>query len=66
MDIESIPQDEAHAKYRTAMVHMKKALESGKSADEAHEVSPQNHEWRDQRSLPPQQIRLESKSIVGY
>lgn len=24
MDIESIPQDEAHAKYRTAMVHMKK------------------------------------------
>ena len=35
---ESIPQDEAHAKYRTAMVHMKKALESGKSADEAHEV----------------------------
>lgn len=38
MDIESIPQDEAHAKYRTAVVHMKKALESGKSADEAHEV----------------------------
>ena len=31
MDIESIPKDEAHAKYRSAMIHMKAALANGKS-----------------------------------
>lgn len=37
-DIDSIPKDEAHAKYRTAMLHMQKALQNGKSADEAHTI----------------------------
>ena len=36
MDIDSIPKDEAHAKYRTAMIHMKAALENGKTSEEAH------------------------------
>ena len=39
MDIDSIPKDEAHAKYRSAMVHMKAALEKGKSSAEAHEIA---------------------------
>lgn len=39
MDIESIPKDEAHAKYRSAMIHMKAALANGKSVAEAHEIA---------------------------
>ena len=37
-NVEAIPNDAAHAKYRTAMIHMQKALANGKSADEAHEM----------------------------
>ena len=36
-NIESIPTDEAHAKYRTAMIHMQKALADGRNT-EAHEI----------------------------
>lgn len=49
-DIDSIPKDEAHAKYRTAMLHMQKALQNGKSADEAHTIS-KDHEWGNIRTL---------------
>ena len=37
-NIDAIPNDEAHAKYRSAMVHMQKALANGKSVEEAHEI----------------------------
>ena len=37
-NIESIPNDAAHAKYRMAMIHMQKALANGKSVAEAHEI----------------------------
>ncbi|MDY6087637.1 MAG: hypothetical protein SPI01_06635, partial [Succiniclasticum sp.] len=38
LDIDSIPKDEAHAKYRSAMIHVKKAMEAGKSSEEIHEI----------------------------
>ena len=38
LDIDSIPKDKAHAKYRSAMIHVKKAMEAGKSSDEIHEI----------------------------
>lgn len=37
-NIDSIPNDAAHAKYRSAMRHMQLALEHGKSSEEAHEI----------------------------
>ena len=37
-DIDSIPKDEAHAKYRAAMIHMQHALKNGKSSEEAHAI----------------------------
>lgn len=36
MDIDKIPKDEAHAKYRTAMIHVKAAKEKGKTPAEIH------------------------------
>ena len=36
MDIDKIPKDEAHAKYRSAMIHVKAAKEKGASADAIH------------------------------
>ncbi len=35
-DIERIPTDDAHAVYRSAMIHVKKAKERGASASELH------------------------------
>ena len=37
-NIDSIPNDAAHAKYRMAMIHMQKALANGKSVAEAHQI----------------------------
>ncbi|MDU2066889.1 MAG: hypothetical protein E6713_18905, partial [Sporomusaceae bacterium] len=38
LDIDSIPQDEAHKNYRMAAIHAKKAMEAGKSSEEVHEI----------------------------
>ena len=38
LNLDSIPNDAAHAKYRTAAVHFQKALENGKSKEEAHAI----------------------------
>ena len=37
-DLEKIPKDEAHKKYRSALLHAIKAKEAGKSDAEIHEV----------------------------
>ncbi len=35
-DLESIPKDEAHARYLTAMLHVKALKDMGKSPEEIH------------------------------
>ena len=40
-DINNLPKDEAHKKYRMAVEHAQKALENGKSSEEAHKIFQQ-------------------------
>ena len=37
-DMDKIPKDEAHKKYRSALIHAIKAREAGKSDAEIHEI----------------------------
>lgn len=37
-NIDSIPDDEAHAKYKSALLHAHKAKENGKSNEEVHAI----------------------------
>lgn len=37
-DIDSIPNDAAHAKYKSALIHANKAMEEGKSSEEVHSI----------------------------
>lgn len=37
-DIDSIPNDAAHAKYKSALIHANKAIEEGKSSAEVHAI----------------------------
>ena len=40
-DIDNPVNDEAHKKYNMAVLHAKKALENGKSSEEAHKIFQQ-------------------------
>lgn len=37
-DVEKLPADGPHAKYRSAVIHAQKAIAAGKSSEEAHEL----------------------------
>ena len=37
-DVEKLPADRPHAKYRSAVIHAQKAIAAGKSSEEAHEL----------------------------